>query len=155
MKAFTLIEVMVAVVILSVMSLTLLQVRNNNTHLTSYFINKNKASSLMSIVSPYYGIKSHNKNLHLDDEVQKEFKIDDTSRKYLKEFNLLYKNKVISTIDLLEEPTKDDEITKEENENEDENEEETDKNLLLAVKVQKISISDKKIKSFFYNLEFE
>lgn len=149
MKAFTLMEVMVAVVILSVMSMTLLQVRNNNTHLNSYFAKKNKASSLMSIVSPYYDIKSHNKNLHLDDEVQKEFKIDDATRKYLKEFNLLYKNKTISTIDLLEDTTtKDQEEYTEETEKEDEN-------FLLAVKIQKISISDENTKAFFYNLEFE
>lgn len=153
MKAFTLMEVMVAVVILSVMSLTLLQVRSNNTHLNSYFTNKDKASSLMSIVSSYYDIKSHNKNLHLDDEVQKEFKVDDNTRKYLKEFNFLYKNKVIATIDLLQE-TDTNETTEEDiYANEEENQKE--ENFLLAVKVQKINISDEKTKAFFYNLEFE
>lgn len=151
MKAFTLMEVMVAVSILSVMSLTLLQVRNNNTHLNSYFANKNKASSLMSIISPYYGTDSHNKNIHLDNEVQQEFNIDDSTRQYLKEFNLLYKNKVISTIDLLE-TTSEDNIS-----NEDEYEEDTkeEKDFLLAVQVQKINISDEKVKTFFYNLVFE
>ncbi len=153
MRAFTLMEVMVAVSILSVMSLTLLQVRNNNTHLNSYFLNKNKASSLISIISPYYGTESHNKNLHLDSKVQANFKIDDITRKYLKSFDLLYKNKVISTIDLLEDSSEGNET----NEYEDYEEEETgkDTNFLLAVKVQKINISDKKLKSFFYNLEFE
>ena len=152
MKAFTLMEVMVAVVILSVMSLTLLQVRNNNTHLNSYFLNKNKASSLISIVSPYYGASSHNKNLHLDSKIQQNFKIDDMTRVYLKTFDFLYTNKVISTIDLLEDTSENSETEEEENYEEETNQEE---NFLLAVKVQKINISDKKIKSFFYNLEFE
>ena len=152
MKAFTLMEVMVAVSILSVMSLTLLQVRNNNTHLNSYFLNKSKASSLISIVSPYYGTESHNKNLHLDSKVQSNFKIDDITRTYLKSFDFLYTNKVISTIDLLEDTSEDNETNEEENYEEEESK---DENFLLAVKVQKINISDKKIKSFFYNLEFE
>ena len=152
MKAFTLMEVMVAVTILSVMSLTLLQVRNNNTHLNSYFLNKSKASSLISIVSPYYGTESHNKNLHLDSKVQNNFRIDDVTRTYLKKFDFLYTNKVISTIDLLEDTAEDNETNEEENYEEEESK---DENFLLAVKVQKINISDKKIKSFFYNLEFE
>jgi len=151
MKAFTLMEVMVAVSILSIMSLTLLQVRNNNTHLNSYFITKSKASSLISIVSPYYGIESHNKNLHLDSKVQRNFNIDDITRVYLKKFDFLYTNKVISTIDLLEDSSEDEEIKEDDYEEEETKED----NLLLAVKVQKITISDKKIKSFFYNLEFE
>jgi len=144
-------EVMIATIIISIMSITLLQVRANNSHLSDYFLNKNQANDLISIVSQNFDKTYHNKQLHLDYKIGIRFKIDDNLRTHLKKFDLLYIDKVISTKDLLEE--KSDDID-DDYENE-EDVEESDEKMLYEVKIRKVSISDKKLTNFFYTLEFE
>jgi prepilin-type N-terminal cleavage/methylation domain-containing protein len=82
-SAFTLIEVMVAVMIISVVIMALIQMYSNNTHIFSAYkkqINTNQYLSLL-ISNENYGFE--NDDLYIDDLVT-EFDLDDELRRKLK-----------------------------------------------------------------------
>jgi prepilin-type N-terminal cleavage/methylation domain-containing protein len=100
-QAFTLIEVMVSVVIISTVIMALLEMYANNTHI---FSNLNKKTNInqhatLFISNDDFGLEK--KDTYLYDLVE-EFKVEDKLRKELKtqKINILYQP--LDTIDLAE-----------------------------------------------------
>ena len=90
-NAFTLIEVMIAVVIISVVIMALLEMFANNTHTFLSLkkqTNANQYSSLL-IANKQYGFED--KDIHFDDLIA-DFRVDDDLRRELKEIkvNIIY-----------------------------------------------------------------
>lgn len=83
-EGFTLIEVMIAVMIISVVIASLLQLFSTNTRLFSTLEQKIELSTEGSLLLGVENIGFENKSLHFDDLV-KEFVIDDELRRRLKE----------------------------------------------------------------------
>ena len=81
--AFSLIEVMIAVIIISVVIMALLQMQGNNMHMFSAFSKKNRVNQYGSffIANEDYG--HENKTLFLDDLLS-EFELEDELRRELK-----------------------------------------------------------------------
>lgn len=100
-SAFTLIEVMVAVMIISVVIMALIQMYSNNTHIFSAYkkqINTNQYLSLL-ISNEDYGYE--NNTLYLDDLVT-EFDLDDELRRELKEKKVRLSYQELRRIDMSE-----------------------------------------------------
>ena len=98
-KSFTLIEVLIAVGLLSVVITTSLQIRQNNLS----FLEKYKSSSLyneyISLASTYDLKDKLNVNTHVYLDEIVDFKNDDI-RKEFKQIKVYIKNEIINTIDL-------------------------------------------------------
>jgi len=98
-KSFTLIEVIIAVSLLSIVITTSLQIRQNNLS----FLEKYQSSSLYNeyiSLSSSYDLKDAidvNTHIYLDEIIN--FKNDDI-RKEFKEIKVYIKNEIINTIDL-------------------------------------------------------
>jgi prepilin-type N-terminal cleavage/methylation domain-containing protein len=89
---FTLVEVLIAVMIISVVIMALLQMNSNTTHIYTKFkdsVVMNQVQSLF-ISNKKFGFESN--NIHLDD-LLKEFKVEDELRRELKskKINISYK----------------------------------------------------------------
>lgn len=100
-SAFTLIEVVVAVMIISVVIMALIQIYSNNTHIFSAYkkqINTNQYLSLL-ISNEDYGYE--NNTLYLDDLVT-EFDLDDELRKRLKDKRVKLIYQELRRIDMIE-----------------------------------------------------
>ena len=84
--AFTLLEVMIAVVIISVVIMALLQMNGNRAHMFLEISKKNKINQYSSLLlfNPNYGFE--NKRIFLDRLVA-DFKIEDELRNKLKSIN--------------------------------------------------------------------
>jgi prepilin-type N-terminal cleavage/methylation domain-containing protein len=100
-SAFTLIEVMVAVMIISVVILALLEMFANNTHIFSQLSKQKKINQYASlfIYNPDYGLET--KSIHMDDLVS-DFKIDDDLRRELKNIKVELLYQEVATIDMSE-----------------------------------------------------
>jgi len=88
--AFTLIEVMVSVVIISVVIMALLQMQGNNTHIFSKLISKLEINQYASflLANKDYGFEK--KSVYLDDLLS-EFRVEDDLRRKLKNIRLKIK----------------------------------------------------------------
>ena len=100
--AFTLIEVMVAVMIISVVILALVRMYSNNTFLFSAYKKRSQVSQYSSflIANKEYGYE--NKNVHLYDLLS-EFDMEDKLRRQLKKQKAQVIYKVLKNMDLGEE----------------------------------------------------
>ncbi|MBU0631602.1 prepilin-type N-terminal cleavage/methylation domain-containing protein [bacterium] len=97
--AFTLMEVMVSVIIISIVIMALLQMHGNSTNLFTNIKEKLYIGFLSSffIANPDYG---YEKKTVLADELLKDFDIDDDLRKRLKSMRLDIDYRQLETIDL-------------------------------------------------------
>jgi len=100
-NAFTLIEVMIAVMIISVVIATLLQMRGNSTHIFIDLDKKLKINQYTSFFASNENYGFENKNTSLD-ELISEFNLEDDLRRKLKNTNIEIIYQEISTIDMSE-----------------------------------------------------
>ncbi len=100
-KGFTLIEVMVAVMIISVVIMALLQMYANSNHIFSVFKEKTKTNQYSSffISNQMYGLE--NKSIHMD-ELVSDFKVEDDLRRKLKDMKAEVLYQVVGQIDMSE-----------------------------------------------------
>ena len=98
-RAFTLIEVMVSVMIISVVIMALLQMNANNIHIfsaTKKHLKTNQYVSLL-IASKDYGFED--KNIYLDDLIR-DFELEDDLRRELKRIKVAILYQALDSIDL-------------------------------------------------------
>ncbi len=100
--AFTLIEVMIAVVIISVVIMALIQMFANNNHTFHILKEQTKVNQYASllIANDIYGFE--NKTIYLDDLVS-DFRISDELRRKLKNVKTQVLYKKLETLDMKEE----------------------------------------------------
>ena len=100
-KAFTLIEVMIAVVIISIVIMALIQMFANNTHIFSSLKSKSKINSYVSlfIANDDYGLRD--KELDLYDLVS-DFKLESELRQELRDTKVEVVYKELDSIDMRE-----------------------------------------------------
>jgi len=100
-KAFTLIEVMISVVIISVVIAALIQMFANNTHIFSLLKSQSKINSYISlfIANDNYGLE--NKEVSLDDLVS-DFQVESELRAELRETKAKIIYKDLESIDMRE-----------------------------------------------------
>lgn len=105
-SAFTLIEVMVAVMIISVVILALLQMFANNTHIFSQLTKQAKINQYASLflANPDYGFET--KRVSLDDLVS-DFKVNDALSSELKNSKVEIVYQKVKQIDMSEYQDKD------------------------------------------------
>jgi competence protein ComGC len=101
LTAFTLIEVMISVVIISTVIMALLTMKGNNTHIFSSFKEKSKINQYASffISNSSYGIESD--SVKLDDLVS-EFDVESDLRRELKDIKVDVIYQMIDQIDMSE-----------------------------------------------------
>ena len=102
-KAFTLIEVLLAVVILSVSGLALLQSAANNTKSIHYMLSKKKFMHLFSIFALNMDETLHNTSKSFEDLLDKKYTLDDDTRRFLKEKRYELRSEAFDKM-LLEDP---------------------------------------------------
>ena len=97
--AFTLIEVMIAVMIISVVIMALLQMYANNTHIFSSMKQQTKINQYSSflISNENYGFGDKNIYLHA---LVRDFDLEDDLRRELKEIKIKMLYKELKTIDI-------------------------------------------------------
>ena len=96
-KAFTLIEVMVAVMIISVVIMALLQINANNTHIFSQVKNQETSVQYLSLlVGTKYGFENEKISL---EELVSDFDLDDDLRRKLKHIQIHTLYQVLQSID--------------------------------------------------------
>jgi len=96
-KAFTLIEVMVAVMIISVVIMALLQINANNTHIFSQVKNKETSTQYLSLlVGTKYGFENEKISL---EELVSDFDLDDDLRRELKHTEIQIFYQTLQSID--------------------------------------------------------
>ncbi|MDX1808589.1 MAG: prepilin-type N-terminal cleavage/methylation domain-containing protein [Sulfurospirillaceae bacterium] len=81
--AFTLIEAMVAVMIISVVVIALFQMHSNNTHVFSLIKKQSRTNQYASFLIAHDDYGFENKNIHLSD-LLKDFRLEDKLRIQLK-----------------------------------------------------------------------
>ncbi len=91
-KSFTLIEVIIAVALLSVVLLSLFQIRSNNIFILEKTDEKIKDKQYLSMVYDTKGYSKRNENIYLD----RYFNIkDDDLRRKLKEIKIKVKDEIL------------------------------------------------------------
>ena len=100
-RAFTLIEVMVAVMIISVVILALLQMFANNTHIFSQLTKQAKINQYASLflANPDYGFETKSVSLN---ELVSDFKVNDALNSELKKSKVEIVYQKIKQIDMSE-----------------------------------------------------
>ena len=100
-RAFTLIEVMVAVMIISVVIMALLEMQGNSSHIFSKFSSQIKVSQYSSffISNKDYGYEDESVSL---DDLLNEFRVEDDLRRELKEIKAKIVYEELDTIDMSE-----------------------------------------------------
>ena len=103
-KAFTLIEVMVSVMIISIVIMALLQMQANSSYMLTSLKKKNTSQQYISllIANENYGLKD--KNTRLNNLVE-EFSVDDNLRRRLKKIKIKNIYNKLETVDLDENNT--------------------------------------------------
>ena len=103
-KAFTLIEVLVSVVILSTVAVLLFEISTNSKNNFSYLSEKADFTTLASIPLMHNNPKYHNSDKNLYEYLRYDFKIkDDDLRRYLKEKKIHYSQDEFATFSPLSE----------------------------------------------------
>lgn len=82
-RAFTMVEVIIAVMIVTVVIASLLQLFSNNTHIFGSFEKKSVASLYVTLLLESNTTSFEDKKVHLDETV-KNYNVDDELRRYLK-----------------------------------------------------------------------
>lgn len=120
--AFTLIEVMIAVLIISTVIMALITMSGNNTHLFSTFKNQKQINQYASffIANDKYGLENEDVTL---DKLVDEFDLETDLRRELKTKKVSVNYQVIDEIDMSEFEEKDEEDLDDyvDNDSEDEN----------------------------------
>ncbi len=100
-NAFTLIEVMVAVIIISVVIMALLKMQGNNAHMFSRFTSQLKINQYASffIANSDYGFEKKSVNL---DDILSDFKLEDDLRIELKNIKVEVVYEELEQIDMSE-----------------------------------------------------
>ncbi len=100
-KAFTLMEVMVAVIIISVVIMALLEMQGNNSHMFTRFSSQIKITQYSSflISNKDYGFEKD--SVYLDDLLS-EFRVEDDLRRELKEIKAEIVYEELDRIDMSE-----------------------------------------------------
>jgi prepilin-type N-terminal cleavage/methylation domain-containing protein len=103
-KAFTLIEVLVSVVILSTVAVMLFEISTNSKNNFSFLSSKASFTTLASLPLMQNDTKYHNSDKPLFEYIKYDFDIkDDELRKYLKEKKIHYDQEEFSTFSPLSE----------------------------------------------------
>jgi len=105
-NAFTLIEVMVAVMIISVVILALIQMYANNTHLFSSMKKQTKTNQYSSLLISNDNYGYEDKNINLNDLVS-DFDLENSLRRELKETKVKVIYTELETIDISEQDSDD------------------------------------------------
>ena len=129
---FTLIEVMVAVMIISVVILALIQMYANNTHIFSSMKQQSKINQYSSflISNDNYGFKD--KNIYLDALVE-DFNLEDDLRRQLKEMKVEIVYQEVDTIDMSEFDGSQEEEAEDIDESDEEDKESSNANMVFEV----------------------
>lgn len=100
-RAFTLIEVMVSVIIISVVIATLLQMQGNGSHMFAELTEKIKVNQFSSFIigNDDYGFEKKSTTL---DILLEDFNLEDDLRKELKEVEVEIIYKKLEQVDMLE-----------------------------------------------------
>ena len=100
-KAFTLIEVMVSVMIISVVIMALLEMKSNSSHIFSLLKKQIDTTQYISLLIANKDYGYEDKSIRLDALI-KEFDVDDNLRRKLKNMKAKVIYNEIETIDLSE-----------------------------------------------------
>ena len=147
-KAFTLIEVLVSVVILSTVAVLLFEISTNSKNSFSYLSEKASFTTLSSLPLMHNDPKYHNSDKTLFEYIRYDFDIkDDELRKYLKEKKIHYMQEEFATFSPLSEG--DDEVVKETSEDKEQN------MMDFTIMFDKIQISDKQQSTFVYKVDIK
>jgi len=139
-KAFTLIEVLVSVVILSTVAVLLFEISTNSKNSFSYLSQKASFTTLSSLPLMHNNPKYHNSDKTLYEYIRYDFDIkDDDLRKYLKEKKIHYRQEEFADFSPL-------------NESDEEMEQGTDGFTILFDKIQ---ISNKQQSTFLYKIDIK
>ncbi len=145
-KAFTLIEVLVSVVILSTVAVLLFEISTNSKNSFSYLSEKASFTTLSSLPLMQNNPKYHNSDKTLYEYVRYDFDIkDDELRKYLKETKIHYDQEEFAEFSPLSES---DEIV-------EYNEEMGQGTNGFTILFDKIQISNKQQSTFLYKIDIK
>ena len=146
-KAFTLIEVLVAVVILSTVAVMLFEISTNSKNNFSFLSSKASFTTLSSLPLMQHNEKYHNSDKTLFEYVRYDFDIkDDELRKYLKEKKVHYDQEEFASFSPLSEGADE---SKQMSEDKEEN------MMEFTVVFEKIIISDKQQSTFAYKIDVQ
>ena len=139
--AFTLIEVMVSVVIISTVILALLTMGGNNTHLFSSFKEQSKINQYASffISNIDYGLEDDSVVM---DDLLSEFNVEDDLRRELKEIKVELLYKIVEQIDLSEYEDSDDEEGMDDEENFEDENKDTNSSLIIEIGRTTLKLKD-------------
>ncbi len=138
-KAFTLIEVLVSVIILSTVAVMLFEISTNSKNNFSYLTKKGDFTTLYSLALIHNNQTFHNKEKNLYEFIRDDYDIkDDELRKYLKEKKVHYEHQEFTTF----EP-----FGVSENEDEDLNQ-----SINFKIVFDKIFVKDKENSTFIYKM---
>ncbi|MEA2100519.1 MAG: prepilin-type N-terminal cleavage/methylation domain-containing protein [Campylobacterota bacterium] len=142
--AFTLIEVMVAVVIISTVIMALLTMSGNNTHLFSSFKNQIKINQYASffISNTDYGLENEDVTL---DKLVSEFDLETDLRRELKSIKVDVNYQVIEQIDMSEFEESDDEIEEKYDDSMEEEEENVNSSLIIEIGKTVLRVHDSSV----------
>ena len=139
-KAFTLIEVLVSVVILSTVAVLLFEISTNSKNSFSYLSQKASFTTLSSLPLMHNNPKYHNSDKTLYEYIRYDFDIkDDDLRKYLKEKKIHYRQEEFADFSPL-------------SESDEEMEQGTNGFTILFDKIQ---ISNKQQSTFLYKIDIK
>ncbi len=100
-KAFTLIEVMVSVMIISIVIMALLEMKSNSSYILNLLKQQSNSTQYISLLISNDDYGYEDKSIRLDALV-KEFDVDDKLRKRLKDIKAKVIYREVETIDLRE-----------------------------------------------------
>jgi len=151
-QGFTLIEVLVSVVILSVVAVGLFDVSSKGKQNYIFLKEKTEFDRLSSLALMHNDQKKyHNKEKTLYDFIRYDYNIDDDDlRKYLKTKKVNYRHKEVSTFKPLDDKAS--EEFKEEQAEEDPDAAEVASFITLTLVYEKITISDKHNSTYAYKI---
>lgn len=138
-KAFTLIEVLVSVIILSTVAVMLFEISTNSKNSFSYLTKKGDFTTLHSLALMHSDQSLHNSEKNLYEFIRDDYNIkDDELRKYLKEKKVHYEHQEFTTFEPL---------GGSENEDEDSNQ-----SVNFKIVFDKIFVGDKENSTFIYKM---
>ncbi len=101
-NAFTLIEVMVAVMIISVVLMAMLQLYSNNTYLLKNLQSKIYFQGIVSLLNQNENYGFETKTTTLYSLIEKEFEVEDELRQKLSAQSIMLRYKPIKRVDMYE-----------------------------------------------------
>jgi len=148
-KAFTLIEVLVSIVILTTVAVALFEISTNSKNNFSYLSKKADFTTLASIPLMHNDTKYHNSDKDFYEYIRYDYKIkDDDLRRYLKDKKIHYSQEEFSTFS----PLSDGE---EKQEKKLDNKGEEQSMMDFSIIFNKILVSDKKHSTYVYKIDIK